>query len=94
MKWITKNKTLCLYYTLDDELFEIVSNKPDYFFDRELLKRCDEAKGKHFHAVLFINNKEIMTMRNELKKLKKKYKTISFWNREHKKLRLWRGECV
>lgn len=92
MKWIATDDALCLYYELSDDLYEVIKRTPTYYLDRELLKKCDEAQGRHFHAILFVNHGHISVMYRELSKLRYKYKTISFWNREHLTFKEWKGK--
>lgn len=93
MKWISINDSLCVYYEVNDEQLRRISEEPDYYLDGKFADEIVNATGENAVIALIIigDKKDINVGR---KKLKEKYKSVSFWNRKHQKFYQWRKKCT
>lgn len=93
MNWISHRESLCVYITVTDEQLERIKSDPNYFVDEDFASECYGSTGENAVVVLIIikDRKDIKVGQKELKK---KYKSVSFWNRKHKKFYQWRKKCT
>ena len=74
---------VAVFFELTDEQLETIKNNKQYYLNKELLKEFTSAKGDnaHFYGIMNTNG-HLTIMYQHIKKLKKQYKTISWWDRD------------
>ncbi len=69
----------------DDQLDRIRSDK-NYYTDEEFAKEVFNSVGRNAVITLVVcRNRNIRDLLRGLAELRRKYKTVTFWNRKHKK---------
>lgn len=85
MKWLAVNDGCCVYMEVTDEQYQRIKEDSLYYLDPEFSHECFYAKGDNAVLACVVGNGSVKDMMTGIKILKKKYKTVSFWNRGHKK---------
>jgi hypothetical protein len=92
MRWINKGQEwLCLYMAVTDEELGRIKQDKDYYLDRSFVSQCMSDGGDNCVVTMIHKNNTNDTIIHHLKILRSIYKTVSFWNRGHKKFITRRG---
>jgi len=84
MNFIQVKDSLAVYMEVNDDQAIRIRNDRNYWHDLDFVTLCGQEQGQHCVIVLLICKNGIKEIRQGLRRLQKKYKTVSFWNREHK----------
>jgi hypothetical protein len=85
---------VAIFYEVGDDTLEIIKKNKDYYYDAEFVQRCFKDRGRNAHLYLLINNKNTKEIRSKIEKMRKEYKTVSWWGSEHSKFYLRNGVCA
>ena len=83
MNWVSNEKTLAVFYEVDDKRFEEISLDGSVLLDHKYLNSLERFKGNNVIIFLLINKGG--DINSLLCSNRYKYKKIGFWNREHKR---------
>ena len=82
MKWIAEDGGLCLYFELTGEQLNKIESDSNWFKDQVFYVECDKSSGDNAHIIKLIHNGDVRRILRHLKELKKKYKTVTWWDRD------------
>lgn len=97
MRIVTEDAILdrgAIILEVDDDALKRIQNDADYYLDTKFMHKITDQHG-HNVVVTFLNiDDDVRILRKRLKDLLRKYKTVSWWSREHKKFYTRRGKCT
>jgi len=86
VNWLSINDSMAAFFELTDEQAERVSKDTNFHLDGKFAQECINAKGDNCVITLLICRTEgTKDIFKGLKSLRSRYKTVSFWNRKHKR---------
>lgn len=85
MNYIIVKESLAVILEVTDEQLMKIRGDRDFWLDVDFVKLCGESRGDNAVIILLICKNGVQEILEGLEILRKHYKSVSFWNREHKR---------